>query len=248
MNLGSVGALAGCERVAQVLRGLRTHALKSGERFDIQCIKIGGSRDLSALHEFDRLSSPPALRCPLPNAMRSASRLPCAAPDKRPAPDYSAPPPPAWRHRWLGSPAGLADSRCTIGLPQEGHAAGKSTVGAPSARRPTITETTCGMTSPARRTNTASPTRRSRRRTSSMLCKVALLTVTPPTNTGSSLATGVMAHGSAQPENRPPAPGWWLPRPGILYATAQRGLARYRTQALLLIERIDLDDGAPSMS
>ena len=47
------------------------------------------------------------------------------------------------------------------------------------------TRTTSGITSPARRTTTVSPTRTSLRCTSSMLCSVTLLTVTPPTNTGS---------------------------------------------------------------
>ena len=55
------------------------------------------------------------------------------------------------------------------------------------------TETTSGITSPARRTMTVSPIRISLRRNSSSLCKVALVTVTPPTNTALSRATGVMA-------------------------------------------------------
>ena len=38
---------------------------------------------------------------------------------------------------------------------------------------------------------TVSPMRTSLRRASSSLCKVALVTVTPPTNTGASFATGV---------------------------------------------------------
>jgi hypothetical protein len=49
------------------------------------------------------------------------------------------------------------------------------------------------MTSPARRTTTVSPIMNPLRSTSSMLCSVALLTVTPPTNTGFSLAAGVNA-------------------------------------------------------
>ena len=46
------------------------------------------------------------------------------------------------------------------------------------------------MTSPARRTMTSSPGRRSLRTMSSSLCSVASLTVTPPTWTGSSSAKG----------------------------------------------------------
>ena len=55
------------------------------------------------------------------------------------------------------------------------------------------TDTTSGITSPARRTTTVSPIRISLRLSSSSLCKVALVTFTPPTNTLLSLATGVMA-------------------------------------------------------
>ena len=62
-----------------------------------------------------------------------------------------------------------------------------------ACRRSSTTLTTLGMTSPARRTITVSPIWRSKRCISSILCKVALLTVTPPTNTGSNRATGVTA-------------------------------------------------------
>ena len=65
---------------------------------------------------------------------------------------------------------------------------------AASGRRcSTSTRATSGITSPARRTMTVSPTRTSLARTWSRLCSVALVTVTPPTKTGSSLATGVSA-------------------------------------------------------
>src|SRR5262249_22528263 len=64
---------------------------------------------------------------------------------------------------------------------------------APRGRFSLSTRTTSGMTSPARRTITVSPMRTSLRLTSSSLCRVALVTVTPPTNTGLSRATGVNA-------------------------------------------------------
>ncbi len=51
--------------------------------------------------------------------------------------------------------------------------------------------TTSGITSPARRTITASFSRTSLRRTSSSLCSVAVVIVTPATCTGSSRAKGV---------------------------------------------------------
>jgi hypothetical protein len=63
--------------------------------------------------------------------------------------------------------------------------------GASCTRLSASTATTSGITSPARRTITVSPTRTSLRRASSSLCSVALVTVTPPTNTGASRATGV---------------------------------------------------------
>ena len=56
-----------------------------------------------------------------------------------------------------------------------------------------FTPTTSGMTSPARRTMTVSPIQTSLRLSSSSLCRVALVTVAPPTNTGLRRATGVRA-------------------------------------------------------
>ncbi len=74
--------------------------------------------------------------------------------------------------------------------------------------------------------------RTSLRRASSSLCSVALLTVVPPTNTGSSLATGV---------SLPVRPTWMsMSRSsvicscaGYLCATAQRGSRDDEAEALL---------------
>src|SRR5712691_12014682 len=79
----------------------------------------------------------------------------------------------------------------TSAAPHEGHFFGNFHGFALGGRLERTGPTTSGMTSPARRTMTVSPSRTSFRLTSSMLCRVTLLTVTPPTNTGSSLATGV---------------------------------------------------------
>ena len=49
------------------------------------------------------------------------------------------------------------------------------------------------MTSPARSMSTVSPIRTSFRLTSSSLCRLTLLTVTPASSTGSRLAAGVRA-------------------------------------------------------
>ena len=85
-----------------------------------------------------------------------------------------------------------SDSR-TTGEPHTGQRVGSSTGWAPATRRSSSTRATSGMTSPARRITTVSPSRTSLRLISSMLCKVALLTVTPPTNVGARRATGVSA-------------------------------------------------------
>ena len=80
----------------------------------------------------------------------------------------------------------------------------------------------CGMTSAARLTTTVSPIFIPSRSISSWLCKLARRIVTPPTNTGSNIATGVTA---------PVRPTWnstssrivcssWA---GNLCAVAQRG-------------------------
>ena len=85
------------------------------------------------------------------------------------------------------------------------------------------TATTSGITSPARRTITVSPTRTSLRRASSSLCSVALVTVTPPTNTGASLATGVSLPVRPDLHVDGLAPSVSCSCAGYLCATAQRG-------------------------
>ena len=111
----------------------------------------------------------------------------------------------------------------TAGAPHTGHSSGISNTGASGARLSGSTaRRTCGITSPARRTTTRSPTRTSLRVISSWLWRVALVTVTPPTNTGSSRATGV------RDPVRPTCTS--IPRSvvtassaGNLWASAQRG-------------------------
>ncbi len=77
--------------------------------------------------------------------------------------------------------------------PQIGHCVGITNSDTDSGRFDSMTLTISGMTSPARRTITVSPICTSLRRISSSLCRVALETVTPPTNTGFKRATGVKA-------------------------------------------------------
>ena len=62
---------------------------------------------------------------------------------------------------------------------------------ASSGRKLSTGPNTSGITSPALRTMTVSPTRTSLRSTSSSLCSVARATVDPATSTGSISATGV---------------------------------------------------------
>ena len=90
--------------------------------------------------------------------------------------------------RKAASPCSLSNSPS-----HTGHCIGATNAWAPSIRFANTACTTFGITSPARRTITVSPSCRSRREISSILCKVALLTVTPPTKTGSKRATGVTA-------------------------------------------------------
>ena len=78
----------------------------------------------------------------------------------------------------------------TVGVPHSGHFFGGFGLRVPFLRRWMIGETTCGITSPARITTTSSPSRTSLRSRSSSLCRVAVLTVTPLTWTGSSIAKG----------------------------------------------------------
>src|SRR5437867_7666711 len=89
-------------------------------------------------------------------------------------------------HRHAASPSGR-----TSFVPHDGHFLGKRQGLESFGRFEGTGPTTSGMTSPARRTITVSRGRTSLRLTSSSLCRVAVVTVTPPTNTGSSWAKGV---------------------------------------------------------
>ena len=104
--------------------------------------------------------------------------------------------------------------------------------------------TTSGMTSPARRTITVSPTRTSLRSISSWLCSVALVTVTPPTNTGASRATGVSA--PVRPDLHLDASSTvvscFLRRIFVRHRPAR--LARDKAEFALQIEAVDLVDHA----
>ena len=89
--------------------------------------------------------------------------------------------------------ATASPSSRSIGEPHSGQTFGITNTRASAGRFSNTLITTSGMTSPARRTMTVSPMRTSLRATSSALCNVALVTTTPPTSTGASRATGVIA-------------------------------------------------------
>ena len=89
-------------------------------------------------------------------------------------------------HLWAASPSGR-----TTGPPHTGQASGiRKGAGLFSLSRVRLAVIS-GITSPALLTETMSPVLTSLRFTSSRLCRVALVTVTPPTSTGASSATGV---------------------------------------------------------
>ena len=80
----------------------------------------------------------------------------------------------------------------SIGDWHTGHTAGITKARAVPGRRSSIGANTSGITSPALRTITSSPINKPLRLISSILCSVALVTVTPPTTTGRNRATGVI--------------------------------------------------------
>ena len=90
----------------------------------------------------------------------------------------------------LGQRVQTSPSGFTVGVPHSGHFAGGTYGFSLPVRRWVIGDTTCGITSPARMMTTSSPSRMSLRARSSSLWRVALLTVTPPTSTGFSIAYG----------------------------------------------------------
>ena len=90
-------------------------------------------------------------------------------------------------HRVSASPSG----RTSVLFSAHGQMVGNAHGMLPFGRSESTGPTTSGITSPALRTTTVSPGRTSFKRTWSWLWSVAMPTVDPPTNTGSSTANGV---------------------------------------------------------
>ena len=172
------GRLALLDRRDHVAGALVGHALQRGELGEPQLVELRRRVHDAGIHELVHELVAQSLDVERPAAREVQERLlalrrdtrgrRCSARRPRPA---GAPPP----SRTAGHSTGIANSRASAG------------------RRSGTARTTCGITSPARRTITVSPMRRSRRRISSSLCSVTLVTVVPPTNTGARRATGVIA-------------------------------------------------------
>ena len=122
------------------------------------------------------LSPKPSISIALREAKCLIASFICAPQNKPPEHRATASPSARWTDDW-----------------QTGQRIGNSINLASKGLFSTTTFAICGITSPARRMITISPIRRPKRSISSRLWSVALLTVTPPTKTGSSLATGVIA-------------------------------------------------------
>jgi len=140
--------------------------------------------------------------------------------------------------RAITSPSGRSTS-----APQTGQRTGNSYGGGFPRRSSRTGPTTCGMTSPARRTITTSPARMSLRRMSSSLWSVALVTVTPPKRTGSSTAYGLSV--PVRPTLTSIASSFVrASRARNLKATAQRGSFPDASQPRLEREVVDLHHDA----
>ena len=96
-------------------------------------------------------------------------------------------------HSSFGQRRTFSPSGRTSGVPQTGQSPGILNARSSPVRRETTGAITSGMTSPARRTSTQSPTRMSLRAISSSLCRVAWVTVPPDSTTASNWANGVTA-------------------------------------------------------
>ncbi len=143
----------------------------------------------------------------------------------------------------FGQRVTASPSSRTVAEPQTGHLPGRWNGRVRAGRFFFTTSTTWGITSPARCTTTVSPTRTSLRSTSSWLWSEAFETVTPPTCTGRSFATGVSA---------PVRPTWTSMASitvvaccgGNLNAIAQRGERGSSPDLPLQVEPVDLEDRA----
>ena len=136
-----------------------------------------------------------------------------------------------------------SSGRRAMAEPHSGQTTGMTNSRAPRGRFSGSARTIWGITSPARRTTTVSPMRRSRRRISSSLCSVTLVTVVPPTNTGSRRATGVIAPVRPTCTSIAMQPrGHFFRREFVRDRPAR--LARPEPQRTLQLEAVDLVDDA----
>ena len=159
----------------------------------------------------------PGPRCPSRGARRSGSAPACAAPGSTVRRCSARP----------TSPSSRTTSRAAHRAVRRHRERRMQRLAALVERpRPRSRRTTSGITSPARRTITVSPTRTSRRATWSALCSVALVTVTPATCTGASRATGVIAPVRPTCTSIASHRGGLLPAPGTCARSPSAARAR----------------------
>jgi hypothetical protein len=148
--------------------------------------------------------------------------------------------PPRLGHRVKTAPSGFS-----VGVPHDGQRSGGRAGGERSGRSTACGagESTWGMTSPARRTMTSSPTRMSLRAMSSSLWSVASFTVTPPTRDrlelGERMQVAVLADVPGDAVQRRD-----LRRGRELPGDRPAGIAPGDAQAPLQLDVVDLHDDA----
>ena len=192
--------------VDEKLRRPFPDAIEGDERIDREVVDVGGVFEQLRRRRTGGRAPRRALRCRArPGRPSARAAAPAVRGSRRSrSGDWPRPRPARAARRTRGTSSGTSNGLVFGG------------------RLATTGPTTSGMTSPARRTTTVSPGRTSLRSTSSSLCSVAMPTLAPPTNTGSSTANGVA---------RPVRPMLTMmsrrivvfSSGGNLYAIAQRG-------------------------
>jgi hypothetical protein len=223
---GKVVLLGFFQRIQQVLRRLLGHAVQRGQLGQAQRYRSGSVR-MTRRPPAGPPACRPGPRCPPRGAGRNAGWPACAA------------------RRRTGRRCSGGRPRPPRARPAAAHRAMRGMVKGCGAvlRLSGSTDTTSGITSPARRTMTVSPTRTSLRRASSSLCRVALVTVTPPTNTGRQLGHRRELAGAAHLHVDAEHGGELLLR-RVLVRHGPARLARDETQLPLQRQAVDLVDHA----
>ena len=149
------------DRRDHVGRRLLAHPVERRQPRDVQRVEVGRRARPAPRRPAGRRASRRGPRCPCARRLAKCSSacLRCAG--------QTSPP----LQRATASSGRRDDRRAALGAALSA----SRTRAAPAGRCSATTRTTSGITSPARRTTTVSPTRTSLRRTSSSLCSVALV-------------------------------------------------------------------------